>query len=106
MELFLGMVCAIVLLATLFNTMLLIGIAGSVAKLIRSMQGEDKDDKDRDKWASILRQRRTLQMQEGNEASYADTAALSPSRPPDSRYWDGVPRGPNWDGIPKVDDEE
>lgn len=104
MEILLGVLIVIVL----FDTLLIIGIAGSLARLIKSMSSEDQLD-DRTGWNKIMRGRRTTEMQEGNSPSYADNLAMSPI-PPDieatSRGWDGIHRvSKNWDGLPVPDDE-
>lgn len=84
----------IVVVMTAFNTLLAIGIAGSVAKLIKSLNDEERQV-DRSKWAQIIRERRVSHMQEGNQATYADMDE-------EPRNWDGVPREKrNWDGIPR-----
>jgi hypothetical protein len=100
MQDFLGFFCAFVLMLMLFNTVLLIGIAGSVAKMIKSNRGEDMDDRQR--WAGILRNRK--QLRRGNDATYADTAIMQAT--PDPRGWDGIPtgKGKNWDGVPQSDE--
>jgi hypothetical protein len=95
--------CTLVTLLLLFNTFLLIGIARFLVKLIKYVGTDDQPD--RTQWANIIRQRRTLQMQEGNEATYADPVFRPSPRPAVSpRYWDGVSGTTNWDGLPK--DEE
>jgi hypothetical protein len=42
MEIVLGAFCTILALIVLFNTILLIGLAGSLAKLIKYFAGEEK----------------------------------------------------------------
>lgn len=108
MEILLGVGIAVLMLLFLFNTMLLIGIAGSLAKLIKYFNGEEKSDRER--WAKIIRDRRILHMQEANQATYADTVGFQQyarnHRELEPRNWDGIPRRPNWDGIPKSEEEE
>lgn len=89
----------LVTVMTIFNTLLTIGIAGSVAKLIKSTNDED-DQVDRQKWAQMLRARRALHLKEGNSATYADAALVSPPLDNKTRGWDGMPRSKNWDGLP------
>lgn len=98
----------IVIAMTLLNMLFVIGIAGSLAKLIKYVSIEEQMV-GRAKWANIIRGRRTQQMQEGNSPSYADTLAMSPI-PEDindgPRGWDGIARSNrNWDGLPAIEDK-
>lgn len=82
----------------LFNTVLLIGIAGSLAKVIKSIRGEEITDDLQ--WARILKSRKALQMKQGNNASYADMQMAEPFP-----NWDGIPKADsrNWDGFPRTE---
>lgn len=73
----------------LFAVALLVGIAGSLAKLIRYFSGEELIDRDR--WSRIVRSRRLLSMQEGNQMTYADMVGMQN-------------KGRAWDGMPPMDD--
>jgi hypothetical protein len=79
------------------NTLLLIGIAGSIAKLIRYTQGDDSSSGE---WSEIIRSRRALNTRV-REPNYTETLPIAPldDRSPN---WDGLPReNRNWDGIPR-----
>jgi hypothetical protein len=71
------------------NTLLLIGIAGSVAKIILFIKGESDT---KEEWAQAIRQKQ-LANTSSRIPNYTDT-----ERPPN---WDGIPKNPNWDGINK-----
>lgn len=104
MEIMLGIIATVVVLLLVFNTILLVGVAGTLTKMVRAQRGEDAGD--RGQWANILRSRRVLAGRSGNDATYSDTAVMHPPPPSDSlRYWDGIPKGGrNWDGIPRTDE--
>jgi hypothetical protein len=108
MEVMVGVIATLLTLVLLFNTFLLIGIARFLVKLVKYIGPEEEDD--REKWSKIIRQRRILQMQEANQATYADTVGLKAVQEAEARGprgWDGIPRvNRNWDGIPKIEDEE
>ncbi len=98
MDIILGIFCTVLTAIVLFNTVLLIGIAGSLAKMIRSNRGEE--DNDHQQWSRMIRSRRVLHARQGNDASYADMAAMQ-AAPEPTRAWDGIPKSSkNWDGIP------
>jgi hypothetical protein len=85
----------LVLAVLLVNTLLLIALAGSMAKVIRYLSGEEEISADAPDGRVA---RHELQV------TYADTFLLTPpgdvegDRP---RGWDGILRQKNWDGIPK-----
>lgn len=90
MEILLGLL----LIAQLFNTLLLIGVAGSLAKLISFL----RDDEDE---AMPSHERRVLV--HNRQPTYADEFMRGPAEVEERpRHWDGIPRGPNWDGIPQA----
>lgn len=93
---------SILFVLTVFNVFILIGIARLMVKLVQYLGPDEKSD--REHWAGIIRNRRFLQMQEGNPANYADQTARTKVVAP-SRHWDGIPKGRNWDGIPQSEDE-
>lgn len=76
---------------TALNSLLLIGIAGSLAKLIKYVQTEQDSKQE---WAEIIRSRKNLQPRPPN---YTDSFV--------PQNWDGIPKNSrNWDGI--VGDQE
>lgn len=84
----------------ILNTIFLIGIAGSVAKILKYLQGteDEKDD-----WAGIIRNRRVLDSQT-RPPNYADPSQIN-SMDDRTQNWDGIPRtSRNWDGIPNQED--
>lgn len=104
MEIILGVFVTLIILVSIFNTLLLIGIAGSMAKLLKHLQGDQEGEDERARWIRIMKQRKTRSAQEGNDMNYADIAArLEPSNR--TANWDGIPRSPNWDGIPKIEED-
>lgn len=91
----------VLLVLKIFDTLLIVAIAGALAKLIRSQRVEDQD---KDAWRSIIEKRRASDNQ-NRPPSYADPQMMPPStieeRPTN---WDGIPKNTrNWDGIPKQD---
>jgi hypothetical protein len=85
----------LVLVVLLFNTLLLIALAGSMAKVIKYLSGEEEISVDVSDGRVT---RHELQ------ATYADTFLLTPSMDVEGdrlRGWDGISRQKNWDGIPK-----
>ena len=88
MEILLGLV----LLAQLFNTLLLIGVAGTLAKLISFLRQEEDE-------AMPSHERRVLV--HSRQPTYADDFMRGPAEVEQARHWDGIPRGPNWDGLPQ-----
>jgi hypothetical protein len=80
---------------SLFNTLLLIGIAGTLSKLVRF---DRESANDMDQWSKIIRQRLSSRSREGNEATYADTSLMISSD--GSKNWDGISKSKNWDGLP------
>jgi hypothetical protein len=92
----------IITLIVVFDTLLLIGVARLLVKLVQFLGQEEKND--RHQWASIIRERRALHLQDTNPANYADVAARSKVVQP-SRHWDGIPKdSKNWDGLPQTDE--
>lgn len=82
------------------NTIILIGIAGTLAKMVRYLSG---DTGRKDQWEKIIRDRKSLDTQ-GRLPNYTETKSLSPLLDDDRPNWDGMPRGRNWDGIPQSQD--
>jgi hypothetical protein len=79
---------------TAVNSLLLIGIAGSLAKLIRYNQVE-QDSKE--EWEEILKSRRNLDKQK-RSPNYSETSMVASN-------WDGIQSGRNWDGIPNREEQ-
>lgn len=65
------------------NSLLLIGVAGSLAKLIRYVRSSDSQ---KDQWMRIINMKKT---NPDNRSGSSDRS-----------NWDGIPMGKNWDGIP------
>lgn len=72
-------------LILLFNTILLIGIAGTLVKFIKLYKEESKGNR-------FEKQNRVV--------SYADVASMQPIN---NQNWDGLSKinSKNWDGIPR-----
>lgn len=88
----------IILGVVLINTLFLIGIAGSVAKLISYNQGEQST---RDEWTQIIKNRQTLDSQ-NRPPNYGDPQLISEDVP---AHWDGIPKiSRNWDGLPSEEE--
>jgi hypothetical protein len=77
-----------VLILSIFNLILLIGIAGSVAKLLRYYAVNESDEGTQ--WNEIIRQRRRLDAQ-NRPLNYADPL-LAKSPEPDHSNWNGIPK--------------
>lgn len=91
----------LLMVVTLVNTVLLIAIAGSVVKVVKSLTSS------RSSPPRISRQRRYLDV-EDRTPTYADFGVMGPmpegvqDRPPN---WDGVtPKNRNWDGLPREEE--
>jgi hypothetical protein len=86
----------VVLCVSILNLLLLIGIAGSVAKILNYLRNEENEKAE---WAEVIRSRRVFDSQ-NRSPNYSDPAFSGPS---DERAqnWDGMPRtNRNWDGLP------
>jgi hypothetical protein len=67
------------------NSILLIGIAGSLTKIIKYLQSTNVQ---KDEWVRIMRSKKN-----NSDAikNYVDTQ--------ENINWDGIPIGKNWDGV-------
>ena len=78
---------------TVINSLLLIGIAGSLSKMIRYDQNNDQSNEySKKEWSEIIKNRRNLDKQM-RAPNYSDTSMITPN-------WDGMQKSRNWDGIP------
>lgn len=74
-----------ILVVLSINSFLLIGIAGSLAKLIGYLKsGEIK----RNDWQRIIQAKKDFKVDTKNYTDYQD-----------SPNWDGIPVNKNWDGV-------
>ena len=69
------------------NLFLLIGIAGSLAKMIRYVQ---QSESSKNNWEKLLKNKQSGSTT--RQPDYTDT-----DRSPN---WDGIPVSKNWDGVP------
>lgn len=83
MEYFLVIICVL-------NTLLLIGVAGSIAKIIAHIRGEAGA---KEEWAQAIKQRQILDKQ-SRQPNYTETEMIP--------NWDGIPKTSNWDGVGKT----
>lgn len=94
----------LLLIVSLVNLALGIALAGSMVKMVRSL-----NERGRASVPRISRQRRYLDV-EGRTPTYADIGMLNAPEPEGvtdrPTNWDGLPRGNgrNWDGLPKDDE--
>ena len=63
----------------------MIGVAGSLAKLIGYLRSSDAQKSD---WQRIIKSKRDFKLDTKNYTDYQDNA-----------NWDGIPVNKNWDGI-------
>jgi hypothetical protein len=69
------------------NSFLLIGIAGSLAKLIGYLKSGEIQKND---WQRIIQAKKDFKVDTKNYTDY-----------PDNSNWDGIPVNKNWDGVEK-----
>lgn len=68
------------------NFLLLVGIAGSLAKIIKHFQSLDSQ---KDEWMRIVQSKKTSSEVVKNYSDIQNNA-----------NWDGIPVAKNWDGVP------
>ncbi len=74
------------------NTLLLVGIANSIVKLLQFFNGGAAGPaKGKDQWRKIIQERRSLELQGRNTRTYAETPLTEPN-PTWIKNWDGVPK--------------
>ena len=78
----------------ILNSFLLIGIAGSIAKLLKYFQGIESS---KEEWDEIVKERRVFDPQ----TRMPNYTEINPPAKEQSQNWDGIPvTTRNWDGIP------